>query len=58
MVRQYGEAFDVLTRVRAESPERFAEQRYARDILSSIVAKRRTLTVEMREMTDAMNAHI
>jgi hypothetical protein len=36
------------------APEWLTQQRYARDILGSIAAGRRTLTTEMRELADAI----
>ncbi|WP_063784390.1 helix-turn-helix domain-containing protein [Streptomyces sp. SBT349] len=53
-LRQYGEAVDVLLDVHATAPSWLANQRYARDILGDIVAKRRTLTPEMRQLADAI----
>ncbi|MGA6152544.1 helix-turn-helix domain-containing protein [Stenotrophomonas sp. NPDC087984] len=55
MMRQYPEAVDMLTSVHAEAPEWLASQRYARDILGDVVAKRRTLTPEMRTLADAVS---
>ncbi|WP_019633654.1 helix-turn-helix domain-containing protein [Actinomadura atramentaria] len=49
-LKRYTDAFDVLSDVRAKSPEWIANQRMARDVLGRIVAKRRTLTPEMRDM--------
>ncbi|MEU5613812.1 helix-turn-helix domain-containing protein [Streptomyces sparsogenes] len=54
MMRQYGEAISVLSEVNANAPEWLASQRYARDIMSDVVAKRRTLTPEMRTLADAV----
>ncbi|MGY0062191.1 helix-turn-helix domain-containing protein [Streptomyces sp. LZ34] len=54
MMRQYGESISVLTEVNVNAPEWLASQRYARDILSDVVAKRRTLTSEMRTLADAV----
>jgi transcriptional regulator with XRE-family HTH domain len=51
-VKQYPEALAVLQEVRRDLPEWIVKQRYARDILSKIVEKRRTLTPEMRELAD------
>ncbi|MEE4424308.1 helix-turn-helix domain-containing protein [Streptomyces bugieae] len=55
MMRQYGEAVDVLTDVHANAPEWLASQRYAQDILGDVVQKRRTLTPRMRELADALS---
>lgn len=53
-LRQYGPAVEVLQDVRAQAPEWLAEQRYARDTVASIIGRRRTLTVEMRSLADAV----
>ncbi|MBE1874802.1 helix-turn-helix domain-containing protein [Myceligenerans pegani] len=52
--RQYGNAVDTLTGIRAAAPEWLPHQRYARDILGRVVARRRTLTPEMRSLADTM----
>lgn len=54
MMRQYGQAVDVLTGVNETAPEWLANQRYARDILGDVVKRRRTLTPEMRTLADAV----
>lgn len=54
MTKQYGQAVDVLTEVHREAPEWLPQQHYARDILSDVIAKRRTLTPEMRSLSDAI----
>lgn len=54
MMRQHGEAVQVLSDVRKRAPEWLATQRYARDIMADVIAQRRTLTVEMRELADAV----
>ncbi|MEV0359944.1 helix-turn-helix transcriptional regulator [Nocardia sp. NPDC050697] len=51
-LRQYGEAIGTLREVRATAPEWLAQQRYARDILGTVVSERRTLTDEMRDLAD------
>ncbi|MGI5349813.1 helix-turn-helix domain-containing protein [Streptomyces sp. CA-250714] len=53
-LRRYADAVDVLQEVRAASPQWLPQQRYARDILSRVVRRRRTLTPEMRELADAV----
>ncbi|MEU2683434.1 helix-turn-helix transcriptional regulator [Streptomyces hygroscopicus] len=55
MMRQYGEAVEVLDGVRERAPEWLAQQRYARDILGDVVERRRTLTPEMRTLADAVS---
>ncbi len=52
--RQYGEAVDILSGIRAASPQWLPNQRYARDIVSRIITRRRTLTGEMRTLADAV----
>jgi hypothetical protein len=49
-VRQYPEAVAVLQDIRAAAPEWLAQQRYATDILTRIIGRRRSLTPEMREL--------
>ncbi|RFU38135.1 XRE family transcriptional regulator [Actinomadura logoneensis] len=51
-LKRYTDAFEVLQEIRAISPEWILNQRMARDILGKIVAKRRILTPEMRDMAD------
>jgi hypothetical protein len=51
-LREYGEAVGVLQEVRHAAPEWLVQQRYARDILSIVIARRRTLTAEMRDLAD------
>ncbi|MFE7119166.1 helix-turn-helix domain-containing protein [Streptomyces sp. NPDC057654] len=48
--RDYPEAVELLQRVRNDSPQWLPQQRYARDILDTVVRGRRTLTPEMREL--------
>jgi hypothetical protein len=52
MLRQHSEAFTIIQDVRARAPQWLAQQQYARDVLSRIISKRRTLTPPMREMAD------
>lgn len=52
--RQYAEAVDVLNGIRRVAPQWLPHQRYARDIVERIVARRRTLTSEMRDLADAV----
>ncbi|MBA9002629.1 tetratricopeptide (TPR) repeat protein [Actinomadura cellulosilytica] len=51
-LRRYGDAFEVLQDIRRKAPEWIVNQRMARDVMGDIVARRRTLTPEMREMAD------
>jgi transcriptional regulator with XRE-family HTH domain len=52
MLRNYGEAMAVMQEIRTAAPEWIVQQRYARDVLSRIIGRRRTLTPEMRKMAD------
>ncbi|MEW1546028.1 helix-turn-helix domain-containing protein [Streptomyces tsukubensis] len=52
--RQYGQAVDTLAGIRDAAPEWLPNQRYARDILGRIVARRRSLTGEMRSLADTV----
>ncbi|WP_330180401.1 helix-turn-helix domain-containing protein [Nocardia sp. NBC_01503] len=51
---RYGEALDEFRIVRRTAPEWLVQQRYARDILGTIVSKRRTLTPDMRELANVI----
>ncbi|ATL66827.1 helix-turn-helix domain-containing protein [Nocardia terpenica] len=53
-VGHYSEALDVFRGVQRTAPEWLVQQRYARDILGTIVSKRRTLTPEMHELANAI----
>ncbi|WP_432145589.1 helix-turn-helix domain-containing protein [Streptomyces sp. bgisy084] len=55
MMRQYGEAVDALSDIHATAPEWLTSQRYAQDILAEVVKRRRTLTPQMRGLTDALS---
>ncbi|MEU7043525.1 helix-turn-helix transcriptional regulator [Streptomyces varsoviensis] len=48
--RDYPAAVELLQRVRHDAPQWLPQQRYARDILDTVVRGRRTLTPEMREL--------
>ncbi len=47
---QYAQAITVLQELRRARPQWLPRQRYARDILSKIITRRRTLTDEMRDL--------
>jgi hypothetical protein len=47
-LRLYPEAVSVLQELRRVRPERLPQHRYARDILGTVITRRRTLTSEMR----------
>ncbi|MEO3752476.1 helix-turn-helix transcriptional regulator [Streptomyces sp. B6B3] len=51
-LRHYGEAMETLLAVNERAPAWLANQRYARDILGTIISRRRTLTPEMRQLAD------
>ncbi|MGP9017156.1 helix-turn-helix transcriptional regulator [Streptomyces sp. BR1] len=53
-MRNYGDAVAKLVEIRDESPEWLPNQRFAADILSKVVKRRRTLTPEMRELSAVM----
>jgi transcriptional regulator with XRE-family HTH domain len=53
-MRQYAEGMAVLREIHQAAPQWLIHQRYARDILSQVVQRRRTLTAEMRELADAV----
>ncbi|MFF7648314.1 helix-turn-helix domain-containing protein [Streptomyces sp. NPDC007983] len=52
------DAFEVLQGVWSDAPEWLPNQRYARDILSDIIAGRRTMTPEMRTMADMLGVPV
>ncbi|MGV9850481.1 hypothetical protein ACWDWU_17190 [Streptomyces sp. NPDC003442] len=55
MKHRPADAFEVLLGVWSDAPEWLPNQRYARDILSDIIARRRTMTPEMRAMADVLD---
>jgi hypothetical protein len=50
VTRHPDRAVRVLTELRGAAPEWLVQQRYARDVLAKVVARRRTLTKEMRSL--------
>lgn len=56
--RQGDKAIGVLREIRAQAPEWLAEQRYARDILSGIIRRRRTLSDDMRDLAEFLHLPI
>ncbi|MFE9060735.1 helix-turn-helix domain-containing protein [Streptomyces violaceusniger] len=48
------DAFEVLRGIWSDAPEWLPNQRYARDILGDIIARRRTMTPEMQTMADVL----
>lgn len=54
MLRRHGDAVRVLEEIRVAAPEWLVQQRYAREILGQVAARRRSLTAEMRELADAV----
>lgn len=53
--RKLDEAGGVLTEIRAAAPEWLAQQRYARDTLTSVITRKRRLSDEMRDLADFMS---
>ncbi|MGA6159581.1 helix-turn-helix domain-containing protein [Stenotrophomonas sp. NPDC087984] len=53
-LRQHGKAVEILSDLRTTVPEWLAQQRYAQDIVTDVVERRRTLTPEMRTLADAV----
>jgi transcriptional regulator with XRE-family HTH domain len=49
-MRRYAEAVGVLAQVQSAAPEWAAQQRYARDILGTVIARSRRLTSQAREL--------
>ncbi|MFE7272819.1 helix-turn-helix domain-containing protein [Streptomyces sp. NPDC057623] len=52
--RDYAKTVEVLQGIRADAPQWLPNQRYARDIFGRVIARRRTLTPEMRSLADAI----
>ncbi|MEU1152653.1 helix-turn-helix transcriptional regulator [Streptomyces sp. NPDC005918] len=57
-MRQHSEAVGVLREVHAAAPEWLTQQQYARDILSDVVERRRTLTPDMRDLSEALGTTV
>lgn len=53
-LRDPAQAVDVIEGLRRQAPQWLAQQRYARDILAGVIARRRKLTAQMRELADAV----
>ncbi|GAB2909575.1 helix-turn-helix domain-containing protein [Streptomyces mayteni] len=53
-MRQYPEAVQKLQEILRDSPQWLPNQRYAQDIMGRVIARRRTLTPEMRQLADAI----
>jgi hypothetical protein len=53
--RKFDEAVGVLAEVRSAAPEWLAQQRYARDILTSVITRRRRISGETRDLADFMH---
>lgn len=53
--RQDDKAIGVLREIRAQAPEWLAEQRYAGDILSAVIGRRRTLNDDMRDLAEFLH---
>jgi len=54
MRREYGDAVEVMQELARKAPEWLGGQQYARDILSGVIRRRRTLTAGMHELADAV----
>ncbi len=54
-LRRHAEAAGVLAQVRSAAPEWIAHQRYARDILGTVIDRSRRLTSQARDLADFMN---
>jgi transcriptional regulator with XRE-family HTH domain len=52
--RQYAEACHILEGIYAKSPQWLPHQRYARDIVSDMIERRRTLTPDMQRLADVI----
>jgi hypothetical protein len=53
-LRKYGEVMDTLEQIWQAAPQWLPHQQYARDILTQVIARRRTLTPRMRVLADAV----
>ncbi|MFI5682890.1 helix-turn-helix domain-containing protein [Streptomyces sp. NPDC051636] len=56
--RDYAKTVEVLQGIRADAPQWLPNQRYARDIFGRVIARRRTLTQEMRDLADAIGVSV
>lgn len=54
-LRQYDSAFEVLFQLSREARPWLVEHRMAKDLLGRIVSRRRTLTAEMRQLSDLLH---
>ncbi|MGP4112802.1 helix-turn-helix transcriptional regulator [Streptomyces sp. 4N509B] len=52
--RQPDEAMAVLLGIHSAAPQWLSHQQYARDVLGTLIERRRTLTPQMRELADAI----
>lgn len=51
---EYGSCMEELCNISQRAPEWLPNQQYARDILERVIAERRTLTLEMRDLASAV----
>jgi hypothetical protein len=51
-LHRYPQALTVLDGVRRDTPQWLLQQRYARDIMSGMISRRRALTDDMRDLAD------
>lgn len=56
--RDYVKTVEVLQRIRVDAPQWLPNQRYARDIFGRVIARRRALTPDMRELADAIGVPV
>ncbi|MFG6199095.1 helix-turn-helix domain-containing protein [Nonomuraea sp. JJY05] len=54
MLREYDKALGILAQLMRQAPEWLPNQRYAKDLLRTIIGRRRTLTPEMRVLANAI----
>ncbi|WP_067703785.1 hypothetical protein [Nocardia jejuensis] len=54
-LRRYDNAFEILHQLAREARPWLAEQRIARDLVGRMIAKRRTLTDDMRDLADLIH---
>ena len=55
VTRQSDRACAVLADLRTRAPEWLAEQRYARDILATVIRRRRRLSDDMRDLAEFLH---
>jgi transcriptional regulator with XRE-family HTH domain len=53
-IRDYAQAVEVMDSLRRQAPQWLSHQRYARDVLATVIKRRRTLTPQMRQLADTV----